>query len=321
MNVYDELLALLPRRKLSPNGWVSFNAPCCIHNGESRDTKRRGGIIKTNDDGVSYHCFNCGWKASWRPGRNLGTRMRNLLQWLGATDDQVNRIAFECLKIEATGKSDTNVIDLNFIPRDLPENSQKITTELIEQNEDVLPVVEYIYSRGLTLDDYDFYYSDRPGYQDRMIIPLTIDKKIMGYIARKVGDGKPKYLTEHPPHIVFNLDRQDLDREFVLVFEGSIDALLLGGVAVLTNEISQEQASQINQLGKPVIVVPDRDQPGERLIERAIELGWSVSFPAWDDEVKDAGEAVIRYGRLATLISIIKTVESMDLKIRLKMKL
>jgi len=321
MSVYDELLSLLPRKKQAPNGWVSFDAPCCVHNGESRDIKRRGGLIRTDDQGASYHCFNCGWKASWRPGRNLSTRMKDLFRWLGATDDQINRIAFECMKIESSSPKEKNIILPDFVPRDMPENSRKITEELIQQDERVIPIVEYIYSRGMTLDDFDFYWSDKPGFVDRMIIPLSVDNKLVGYIGRKIGDGKPKYLTEHPPHIVFNLDKQPWEREFVLVFEGSIDAILLGGVAVLTNEIAPEQALQINSLGKRVIVVPDRDKAGERMIDQAIDLGWGVSFPNWGEDVKDAGDAVLRYGRLATMVSIMKNVETMDLKIKLRMKL
>lgn len=321
MSLYDEMLALITRKKSTPGGWISFNAVCCHHNGESQDKKRRGGLKRTDDNGVSYHCFNCGFKASWRPGRNLGKRMRDLLAWMGAGDDQINRIAFECLKTEGPQNKDQTVSVPDFIPRSLPKNSQKITTELIAQDERVIPVVEYIYSRGLTLDDIDFYWSDEPGFQDRMIIPLTVDRKIMGYIARKVTNSKPKYLTEHPAHIVFGLDRQPWDRKFVLVFEGSIDAVLLGGVAVLTNEISPAQALQINNLGREVIVVPDRDKPGENMIRQAIDLGWSVSFPNWDDDVKDAADAVLRYGRLATMVSIIKNTESNNVKINLRMKL
>lgn len=320
MNVYDELLALIPRKKMSPNGWTSFNAPCCIYNGESQDTKRRGGIVRTDDGGASYHCFNCGWKASWRPGRNLGKRMKDLFKWLGATDDQINRISFECLKTE--GKTTKTIITSpEFIPRDMPTNSQLITPDLVLKDERVIPIIEYIYNRGLTLEDYDFYWSDNPGYIDRMIIPLTVEKKIVGYIARKIGEGKPKYITEHPPHVVFNLDRQDWYREFILIFEGSIDAIMLDGIAVLTNEISPEQALQINSLGKKVIVVPDKDKAGERMIEHAIKLGWAVSFPEWEDDVKDAADAVLKYGRLATMVSIIKSVETTDLKIKLRMKI
>lgn len=321
MSVYDELYTLLPQKKQTPNGWVSFNAPCCHHNGESKDTKRRGGLLKTNDGGVSYHCFNCGWKASWRPGRNLGKRMQNLLRWLGATDDQVNRIAFECLKIEA-GKQSTNIISISeFVPRSMPNNSKLITEQLIQEDDRVIPVIEYIYDRGLTLEDSDFYWSDESGYIDRFLIPLTVDHKIMGYIGRKCGDGKPKYITEHPPHIVFNLDKQSYDRKFVLVFEGSIDAIMLGGVAVLTNEISPEQALQINRLGKQVIVVPDKDKAGETMINQAIDLGWSIAFPNWEEDIKDAGDAIKRYGRLATMISIMKNVETTELKSKLRMKI
>jgi hypothetical protein len=225
------------------------------------------------------------------------------------------------MRIEATGQSNTDVIIPAFVPRDMPENTQKITTELIKEDDRVIPVVEYIYSRGLTLEDCDFYWSDHPGYADRFIIPLTVDRKIMGYIARKCKEGKPKYLTEHPPHIVFNLDKQPYDRKFVLVFEGSIDALMLGGVAVLTNEISSEQALQINKLGKQVIVVPDQDKAGETMARQAIDLGWSIAFPNWDDDIKDAGDAIKRYGRLTTMISIMKNVETTELKSKLRMKL
>lgn len=321
MSVYDELVSLIPRKKRSPNGWISFNAPCCIYNGESRDTKGRGGIVQTEDDGVSYHCFNCGWKTSYRPGRNLGQRMKSLFKWLGATDDQINRIAFECMKIETEDKPVKIITIPEFEPRELPKNSRIINEALIESEPDVIPIVEYIYSRSLTLGDREFLWSDEPGYRDRMIIPLTVDHKIVGYIARKITEGKPKYLTEHPPHIVFNLDNQRWENSFLLVFEGSIDAILLDGVATLTNEISDEQAFQISKSGKRIIVVPDQDKPGEKMIYRAIDLGWSVSFPEWGDDIKDAAESVSRYGRLATMINIIKNIESTGLKIKLRMKI
>ena len=320
MDLHAEVLSLIHKKKTTPNGWVSFNAPCCIHNGENADTKKRGGLKRTDDNGTTYHCFNCGWKASWRPGRNLGKRMQDLLRWLGANDDQVKRIAFECLKTQGE-QAEKIIATPDFIPRDMPTNSCKITEDLIVAEERVANVVQYIYDRGLTLEDGDFYWSDKPGFDDRLIIPLTVDHKIMGYIGRKIRSGNPKYITEHPAHIVFNLDKQHWDRKFVLVFEGSIDALLLGGVAVLTNEISPQQALQINALGKQVIVVPDRDKAGEAMIRQAIELGWAVSFPNWEDDIKDAGDAVNRYGRLATMISIMKDVETNDLKIKLRMKI
>jgi hypothetical protein len=55
-------MAYLPaKRKQNPSGWISFNAPCCVHNNENADRRSRGGI-KITDQGWSYHCFNCGFK-------------------------------------------------------------------------------------------------------------------------------------------------------------------------------------------------------------------------------------------------------------------
>ena len=52
--VYETLLAHLPhKRKTTPSGWTSFNAPCCVHNGTGADTRQRGGIINNPQDGTS----------------------------------------------------------------------------------------------------------------------------------------------------------------------------------------------------------------------------------------------------------------------------
>ena len=76
--VKDILLTFLPgKRKQTPSGWLSFNAPCCHHNGTSADKRGRGGLITNGDGGISFHCFNCGFKASWQPGRNLSHKLNN----------------------------------------------------------------------------------------------------------------------------------------------------------------------------------------------------------------------------------------------------
>jgi hypothetical protein len=66
--------------------------------------------------------------------------------------------------------------------------------------------------------------------------------------------------------------------------------------------------------------VPDQDAAGMRLVDRAVELGWSVSMPDWPEDVKDVNDAVIRFGRLATLITILEARETSKIKIELKKK-
>jgi len=73
-------------------------------------------------------------------------------------------------------------------------------------------------------------------------------------------------------------------------------------------------------LQKQIIVVPDRDKAGSKLVEQAIEQGWSVSLPEWADDINDIGDAVQRYGRLYTLHSIAVSAEDSPLKIRLRAK-
>ena len=102
----------------------------------------------------------------------------------------------------------------------------------------------------------------------------------------------------------------------MIVSEGEFDALFTGGVSVGSNSISERQIQLIEELNIEPIVIPDRDQAGRQLVERAAEYGWSVSFPEWED-CKDVADAVLRYGRLFAVYSILQAAEHSPTKIRL----
>ena len=40
-------------------------------------------------------------------------------------------------------------------------------------------------------------------------------------------------------------------------------------------------------------------------MQAAIKNKWSVAFPKWDRDIKDAAQAAVRYGRLLTTYSIV----------------
>jgi hypothetical protein len=71
------------------------------------------------------------------------------------------------------------------------------------------------------------------------------------------------------------------------------------------NDPNETQCLRINALGREVIVVPDKDKPGAKMVQAAIKNGWSVSLPPWEDHIKDAADAVKNYGRLYTLTTIL----------------
>ena len=125
-----------------------------------------------------------------------------------------------------------------------------------------------------------------------------------------------------PSGYVFNIDAfANNDREIVIVTEGVFDAIMIDGIAVQGNHVTPEQAHLIDKLGKRVIVCPDKDEAGIELVEQAVVLVWEVSFPEWHTDCKDAADAVLRYGRLATINSIIKNATSNKIKIQVKSKM
>ena len=66
----------------TPSGWSTTNCPMCLKNGQSRpDTRKRGGF-KISDSTISYHCFNCGYKSSYKQGKVLTTKFVDLLHAL-----------------------------------------------------------------------------------------------------------------------------------------------------------------------------------------------------------------------------------------------
>ena len=64
------------------------------------------------------------------------------------------------------------------------------------------------------------------------------------------------------------------------------------------------QADIIDGLSREVILVPDADKTGKKLIEAALEYGWSVSFPVWQQDYKDVNEAVMNLGKLLKMLDM-----------------
>lgn len=333
--ISDFIKGLLPaKRKQTPSGWISFNAPCCVHNGDSADTRGRGGLTANADGSVSYHCFNCGFKASYQPGRHLTFKFRKLLSWMGANDNDVKRLVIEAIRIKdlvAPEQVKEPEEKIEFKVRTLPEGAvsfqQMITFHVLDDFKNVPPLlnsaVDYTNSRKINYDKYDFYWTDSTEHSlhQRVIIPMIWEGKIIGYTSRAVTDGvKPKYYSNYEPNFVFNMNNQLRDSKFVIVCEGPFDAMSVDGVAVMSNECSETQAEIIESLGREVIVVADRDRAGAKLLQNALEYGWSASFPVWQETCKDINEAVVKYGKLFVLKSIIDSKESSKLKIELMRK-
>jgi hypothetical protein len=313
--ITDTLQTYLPsKRKHTPSGWISFNAPCCD------DKRQRGGFIVNAGDAVSYHCFNCGFKCSWQPGRHISQKMNQFMRNLNIPDDTINQLRLEALRLDDNNTTEIRSIIPKFDIRALPLDSETLDTLLTNPPEKLVPILEYMIDRKIYPEDYSFYWTPKVGFSNRLIIPFIYKNEIVGWTARAINDAKPKYLSEQQPGYVFNLDRQQDERQFVIVSEGPFDAISIDGCALLGAEIKDSQNWLLKQLGKEIVLVPDRDEAGKITLEQALEFGWSVSMPNWPEGIKDINDAVVKLGKLATLWLIVSAKESNNLKIQLRAK-
>ena len=303
------------KRKKTPSGWTSFNAPCCHHNGETQDNRTRGGIMYQADGAVQYHCFNCGYKANFTPGRYMNNRFRKLLTWLNVSSSEIGKLSMQAMRLaqEVTPETKTHQQeDVDFTYQPLPKDSVPVSAQQ--------QCVEYLATRGVQPLDYKFYYS--PTMKTRIIIPVVWQNKNIGFVARGTNPNiKPKYYAQVQPGSLFNLDRQHWSRKFVILVEGVFDAIMLDAVAILGSEINAKQKQQIDALNRKVIIVPDRDRAGSKLIDQACDWGWSVSMPPWHDGIKDINNACIKYGKILTVQAILKYTYDSKTKIKLNEKL
>jgi hypothetical protein len=335
--VQDSVMQLLPaRRNSSSSGWQSFNAVCCEHRGERRDTRGRGGV-KSNPDGtITYHCFNCQFKTSYVPGRPLSYKFKKFLGWLGANESLTHKLTIDAMRIRDLIDPGTVVEqepeqEIKFLARSLPDQAKSFSNWakfFASNDKDTIPkdldsAIRFVQNRKIEFDKYDFYWTPDTAHKmdRRVIVPFTWKNEIIGYAARTFDEQvKPKYYSNYEPNYVFNIDLQHPKNKFVIVCEGPFDAMSLDGVAVLGDRISEVQCDIIEKLGKEVIVVPDFDRAGMNLVGDAQEFGWAVSFPIWAESCKDINEAVVKYGKLFVLRSILESKETSRLKIELKKK-
>jgi hypothetical protein len=280
--------------------------------------------------GIVYNCFNCKFSTGWQPGSSIGEKMKSLCRWLGASEDDIRSLVFEAMKTEAPDyQPEPEEVTVQFENKSLPDNTLSLKEwatlmqgEIHEQlGKEFTAVIQYLIDRGY--EDpftYDFHWSADPGFMNRVIIPFRWQGRVAGYTARKITDGKPKYISDQHPNFVFNFDQQKSEQRYILVTEGPFDALAVNGIALLGNEISDLQARIISSLGSEVIVIPDQDRAGLNLFDRVSELGWSVASPNWDPGIKDSAEAVARYGRLFVSVDAIMTASSGSIKINMAKK-
>lgn len=312
-----------------------FNAPCCQHRGHGNDTRMRGNMLMLPDGHVAYNCYNCGFKTVY-DNVNISRNFESLLSWLGIPDDDLRRIKLETLQNKMAGVTalpDQDDLDFlrDFKEVSLPEGARPIQAiaEDSDVSSDFIGCMQYLSSRGSAVADaWDYHWSPSSKWNlsNRVIIPFYYRNKIVGWTARYAGTpptNTPRYYnSDLQTGYLFNCDAINKNkRKYVLLVEGPFDAIAIDGVAALGSKLGRQQLSWLNSTDREIILLPDRQRTNQGLIDIALDQGWAVSFPDWEDDVKDAADASCRYGRLYTLRSAIESRTTSKIEIGVKRKM
>lgn len=314
--------------KKAASGWTTIDGICCIYNGESRPDTRSRAAFRADDGSFMYTCRNCSFKAGWKPGNSLSSRMKDLLGWAGVQQEDLRKLEFKIWQVRETAKLDPEYIKKEWVKLDfhevlLPEGAQPFShwIEQPEHDQNFIDVLTYLAGRGDDiLTGYDYYWtpSKENDLNRRVIIPFRWDGKLVGWTARAIFPTRTRYYTNVQTNYFFNTEAIKPDWEYLLVNEGPIDGIAVNGIAMLGDKISPEQIQWLNHTGKTIIVVPDREKNGGALVDVALREGWHVTFPKWDAGIKDAAEAVKAYGKLYTIWSIIDARTNNRLQINIE---
>lgn len=312
----DPLITIPGRKRLTPSGWHVFNAVCCHHRGHNPDRRQRAGVKFSDTGNWSYSCFNCGFKCGLHVGKHFSTNLKQLLLWAGVDSGEIERLSFQSFS-QRTG-IDQYLRKKEVAPQVFKEVELPGGARPLDPDRDVLHI-EYLRGRGLSSGAYPFYVVDGES-RVRLIIPYYWRGKVVGNTSRYYDGRHPKYVSESQRGYVFNIDRQMADWSVCILVEGQFDAISIDGCSCMGSTITDEQAATLRGLNRKIIYVPDRDKTGLDACSRALELGYSVSIPEWGPGIKDVNDAVCKYGKLPTLLSILEAQSTSRVVVELKRK-
>lgn len=312
----------LPARP-SAKGWLGVNCKVCNDHGRKGT---RGGFHFR--DGLGYNCFNCGHAASYTNGQfnAPSEELHTVLQAFGIPEDIWNQLMMESLKNRNSGQLEFNkkLVKQNTfeaktiqIPKYLvplseldPDAPIRQLAELHLKEDRMIDPSSYPFMIGVK--DAEDPYSVK--WARRLIIPI-FDRggRPIFYQGRDLtGKANSKYIScsAERDNVLYGMDQVYAHSNAPLfVVEGFFDAFHLNGAATLGRQLTEGMAYHLNKSVRDKIIIPDRTGNGEDLALAGLKRGWKVSTPDFGG-CKDVTEAVVKYGKLYTMKTILDNIHS-----------
>lgn len=314
-------IALAPT--MNSQGW--FPVLCKVCNDHGKKGLRAGFKFDTSGT-VGYHCFNCGHKAKYDPvvSRKLSRAMEEVLRGFGLQEDVWAPALFSALISQEKYIDDSDTS--NFNKKSIEPNVISLPAhfyllqDAAPDDKWALIAMDYLERRQVDPTSYWFMLSSALNtgikeidkWKKRLIIPVYKDGKLIFYQGRDLTDtSNKKYESPATPKdcVLYGFERlfEPTDAPLYIV-EGFFDALLIEGVAVLGNRLSEAHVEWLNRSRRRKVYIPDKFGGGQIGARDAIAQGWSVSLPDFGSDIKDINEAILKYGRLYVLSEIAQKI-------------
>lgn len=313
---------ILGTRSPSASGWYTTKCRIC------NDYKNRGGFLFENN-AVMYHCFNCGHTAGHTASaQKFSKGMYQVLTAFGVDIASARKTLFASFTNPAAEETDDEREHrLSIQPPpvlDLPDEFEFLSSA----NPFHADAIKYVEDRFVDYAKYGMMISPTQNTRDiwygRVIIPTyNRSNQVIFYQGRSFINAERRWESPsaQKTNVLFgyhNLD--DQGKDYVIVCEGTFDAMCIDGAAILGSEFTPFQVRILNNVHKKKIVVPQRDKRGYAMALQALEHGYSLSFPDIG-QAKDINDAVIQYGRLYTEQQILAKATTSKYEAQLKLGL
>lgn len=210
-----------------------------------------------------FICFSCG-----ESGSLIDMVMRT-----------TNRNYFEATRLINSRKDDFNIeqiVDQEMDKTlDIPEFDMTLIKRLNEDLKNSPEAREYFIGRKITnlsMQEFMLGYSSK---QNMVTVPVFDEfNKCLGFVGRSIEGKSFKNSTGLPKSkTLFNINRSK--REPIIVVESSFDAIRLHqvglkAVATLGATVSRYQISLLQKYATSIIICPDNDDAGAKMIDKII---------------------------------------------------
>lgn len=327
MDYVEELIRTYVQLPNLPSGTGWFPVLCKVCSDHGRKGPRGG--FKFDDDGIGYHCFNCGHKGTYYPHyKTIPKDMLKVFSSFGIPDEEINKLRLATLQErDESGQVTTSQQSRSFMlnPVELPLPDHFYQLDQAKDDDKWAEIARYyIEDRKIDPRDYPFYLSTgipkqftgpesqkkafiraAQKWKRRIIIPIYKDNKLVYYQGRDLTEKATKKYespSTRKDRVIYGFDRLFIDEDRPLyVVEGFFDAFHIKGVALLGNELTEPQIAWLNRSRRDKVYIPDRGVAGAENAIKALELDWKISFPVEpnsSNDIKDVNEAIVKYGQL-----------------------